>query len=394
MNFIVEFYKSLDTINLIIFWGVIIVILLLLIFSIIIANKNKKLNQIINSRNKELKEKEQNFEDIPIKKEDVLIEKEKKQVENKENKEEIKENNKKEEMVKTIEAEKHFIAEEHVMEYNKNLFSLSNIKKTNEQHEESKQEGVLKTTKKEIVMPTAPYQKNVLREMSLNQTSPIGIVKQKNIQEKEINKAKELQELLKEEPIYDAIDEKRKEESKERYETPKKIENSNTHEHKTDTIKKEQHYENRYSEKIITNKPVKELNQEPRPKLQQEEIYKVESYIEKIEPTIDITKKVSKEKSEKEKYIEEVSKKLSESSQLDNIDRTEYEIKQEEEAIISYEELMQKKDSIKMIDEEEAVISIEELMERKNKEEKLYNLTEEEENDKFIRELKNFRSDL
>ena len=39
MDFIVEFYKELDTINLIIFWGVIIVVFLLLTFAIIIANK-------------------------------------------------------------------------------------------------------------------------------------------------------------------------------------------------------------------------------------------------------------------------------------------------------------------------------------------------------------------
>ena len=55
---------------------------------------------------------------------------------------------------------------------------------------------------------------------------------------------------------------------------------------------------------------------------------------------------------------------------------------------------MKKKDSIKIVDEEEAVISIDELMNLKNKQEKLYNLTEDEENDQFIKELKNFRKDL
>ena len=49
MNYIIEFYKGLDTVNLIIFWGVIIVVLLLLIFSIILANKNRKLEKIIES---------------------------------------------------------------------------------------------------------------------------------------------------------------------------------------------------------------------------------------------------------------------------------------------------------------------------------------------------------
>ena len=72
---------------------------------------------------------------------------------------------------------------------------------------------------------------------------------------------------------------------------------------------------------------------------------------------------------------------------------------------------MEKKDSIQTIDEEEAIISIEELMNRNNKKEekitrenyqegndnkdnKLYNLTEDEENDDFLRELKQFRNDL
>ena len=93
-------------------------------------------------------------------------------------------------------------------------------------------------------------------------------------------------------------------------------------------------------------------------------------------------------------YLNEVSKKLSEAKEIDGIERTEYEIKQEEDAIISYEELMQKKDSIQMIDEEDAVISIGELYEKNKQKEKLYNITKEEENDKFISELKHFRGDL
>ena len=79
-----------------------------------------------------------------------------------------------------------------------------------------------------------------------------------------------------------------------------------------------------------------------------------------------------------------MSNKLSTAKYQDGIIRTEYELKQEEEAIISYEELMKKKDSIQIVDEEEAVISIDELMKKKN----------EEENDKFLKELKSFRHDL
>ena len=52
-----------------------------------------------------------------------------------------------------------------------------------------------------------------------------------------------------------------------------------------------------------------------------------------------------------------------------NVELTEYEKKQEEEAIISYDELLKVKD-------------------------KIYNLTEDEETDEFIDELKSFRLDL
>ena len=116
-------------------------------------------------------------------------------------------------------------------------------------------------------------------------------------------------------------------------------------------------------------------------------------------------------KKSSEKYLEEVSRKLSEAEIPDEIERTDYELEQEENAIISYKELMEKKDSIQTIDEEEAIISIEELMNRNNskeekitkenyqdktdyKDDKLYNLTEDEENDDFLRELKQFRNDL
>ena len=58
---------------------------------------------------------------------------------------------------------------------------------------------------------------------------------------------------------------------------------------------------------------------------------------------------------------------------------------------------MEKKDSIQTIDEEDAIISIEELMNHHNQnkeDDKLYKLNEEEENDNFIKELKQFRNDL
>lgn len=383
MNFVVDFYKGLDTLNLIIFWGVIIVVILLLIFSIIIVNKNKKLKQIINSKKYNsinYNQNEENEMELPIKSNEENIN----TIENKTNEsnkieEETKEITLKKEIQKPIEEEKKFIAEEHVMEYNKDLFSLSNIKKTNE-YQEEKVNYQLPPEKQENKLPTGPYQRNVLREMSLSQTSPIGIVKKENKEEKNIDKAKELQEVL-------MFEEKEK----------LNMQKTNMQETKEITPTKkmdlEQKKHNNNINKYYEVKNVPENNKEKiYGKEKESPEYKVESYIEKITPIV--KEQPKKNKTEKEKYLEEVSKKLSEAQELDGINRTEYELKQEEEAIISYEELMQKKDSIKMIDEEEAVISIEELMQRNNKKEKLYNLTEEEENDTFIKELKNFRSDL
>lgn len=60
---------------------------------------------------------------------------------------------------------------------------------------------------------------------------------------------------------------------------------------------------------------------------------------------------------------------MEEETKPSNIELTDYEKKQEEEAIISYDELMKVKD-------------------------KIYNITDDEETDEFIDELKNFRLDL
>ena len=69
------------------------------------------------------------------------------------------------------------------------------------------------------------------------------------------------------------------------------------------------------------------------------------------------------------KFASEIVEKMEEETKPSNIELTDYEKKQEEEAIISYDELMKVKD-------------------------KIYNITYDEETDEFIDELKNFRLDL
>lgn len=69
------------------------------------------------------------------------------------------------------------------------------------------------------------------------------------------------------------------------------------------------------------------------------------------------------------KFASEIVEKMEEEIKPSNIELTDYEKKQEEEAIISYDELLKVKD-------------------------KIYNLSEDEETDEFIDELKSFRLDL
>lgn len=69
------------------------------------------------------------------------------------------------------------------------------------------------------------------------------------------------------------------------------------------------------------------------------------------------------------RFASDVVSRMEKDVKPSNIELTEYEKKQEEEAIISYDELLKVKD-------------------------KIYNITEDEETDEFIDELKNFRLDL
>ncbi len=332
MDYIVDFYKNLDSLNLIIFWGVIIVIILLLIFSIIMVNKNKKLKTIIENSskdNKKIKQDNNQIHDIPIK-----------EIENVHFKEQYKE----EKIIQPIDnhstieekepkvEEKKFIAEEYIINYKNDS---ENKYKTNNQ--EIIDNNKINNEEKEILIPNKPYQRNVLREMSLNQTSPIGIIKKENDKELNIKKAEELHSMLN-------------------------------------------------NEKEISNNENASINERKTPIIEQ---YKEEKNIQQTNNN-SFNEIVKKSNEENKEYLKEVSQKLNDA--INDIERTEYEIKQEEEAIISYEELMKKKDTIKTIDEEEAIISIDELY--KKEKNKLYGITEEEANDKFIDELKNFREDL
>ena len=543
MNFIIDFYKSLETLDLIIFWGIIIVIILLLIFSVIMINKNNKLKKIITKKHE--KKDLINNEELPIKKDDTQTlsnSESKTNTEIEEEKEIIlpeipqiqnDENNNEENITETIQTEKKFIAEEHVMEYNNDLFSIPNIQKTNQEFDMQKEQTNSIKKNKPLEMPTGPYQRNVLREMSLGQTSPIGITTHNKREDKKIELAKDLENALNNEE-FETEQQKKELTPEETISLIKKIPKSTQ---KYNNEKNEKQNDNKYTKEkryneyenndikikeitsnnnIYTNKtiqkelssienisprrteikteesknnsipsenkiigykktdrtyyettnyqkknneqkiPVQETTEErkmtsegiihknyeinPINKIENNNYSKKNSSIEKninnntshyhetnqpnikqenkeitkdianenIDPTVkELLNSVTtdeyttKKNSASEKYLEEVSRKLAEADIQDEIERTDYELEQEENAIISYKELMEKKDSIQTIDEEEAVISIEELMNRNNKKQesketdsKLYNLTDDEENDNFINELKQFRNDL
>ncbi len=96
-------------------------------------------------------------------------------------------------------------------------------------------------------------------------------------------------------------------------------------------------------------------------------IYRKETPIETIKETS--KPKEDFEKSSNISFVEELSKKMEEEVKPQTIELTDYEKKQEDEAIISYDELMQNKD-------------------------RLYQITDDEDDDGFIEELKYFRKSL
>lgn len=89
----------------------------------------------------------------------------------------------------------------------------------------------------------------------------------------------------------------------------------------------------------------------------------------------DITKQTSpismapESDNDKESYLESISKDLEQHKEIEPIELTESEQKQEDDAIISYQELLGSQD-------------------------KLYNISDEEEDSPFIEELKSFRRSL
>ena len=135
--------------------------------------------------------------------------------------------------------------------------------------------------------------------------------------------------------------------------------------------------ENYYQEEDISN--IKEVNspnnneifQEEKTDSDGKEIYQknVLNDIVKQTSPVSITTSSSDPENKKENYLESVSKSLEERKETEPIELTNYEQQQEDDAIISSQELLGSQD-------------------------KLYNITDEEEDSPFIEELKSFRKSL
>ena len=120
------------------------------------------------------------------------------------------------------------------------------------------------------------------------------------------------------------------------------------------------------SEKSQTNV---EIFQEETIENDKAETYNIVEDIAYQNSPIPITSPSNDDNNEKENYLESVSKSIEEHTEKDPIELTDYEQQQEDDAIISYQELLGSQD-------------------------KLYNITDEEEDSPFIEELKSFRKSL
>ena len=371
--------NGIDVFNVILICGVILLVILITVMLILYLRSKKKKEPVV-------EETDTYTEQIPVKEPDTIIEPVQAQEETTEELLSPIEKPMPEPEVTlpiepepVIEEENNFVAEEHVLEYDNNLFNLPSLKKNNSDEPEE-----VKQPEEPFTMPTKPYERNVLRQMSLSQTSPIGLTIPKDnppVEEKLPEPEEETRYIIKEEDDEIPIEG-----------TPElQLEDF----HPESLFNEEPTYEEPELPEELPE-PIQEEVQEPVNNNELEfslpDLEKIEEPIEKEEP-VKVEKPVQ-EKEDNKAYLEEVSRKLSEAEVPDEIERTEYEKQQEEDAIISYKELMEKKDSIQTVDEEDAVISIDELIQRKKEEEKIYNITEEEATDDFISELKKFREDL
>lgn len=248
MSSLSNFYNNLSSNGVFFFWIVVFLFVVLIFLLVLLLNKNKKLQKLVEEE-KEQPIKEENISKVEVKEESLPIE------------------------------ESPLFKEEPVEE-----IKLEIEDKPVEIKEEIIEKPKVEEKKEEIVKPTGPYQRNILKEINARtQTSPIHIDRDEYYSKKEDNSKLERNAFLEEENLSPLVE---------------------------------------LEDKFQANEDMEML---------------VKMMEEDVKPS--------------------------------NIELTDYEKKQEEEAIISYDELLKVKD-------------------------KIYNITEDEETDEFLDELKSFRLDL
>lgn len=157
-------------------------------------------------------------------------------------------------------------------------------------------------------------------------------------------------------------------------------------------IKNENHLENTglYSKNILNEVGTRDqtspivIGKKVYPDEEQGEIEEVQ----KLRPIeiLEEEENVSKKDEESPSFVEEISKQIEKDLEPQTIDLTEFERLQEEDAVISYEELIKNKSrSSRYVDEEE-LLNQEDL-------ENTYQL-DTDDDEEFLKELKSFRNDL
>lgn len=366
MKTIKLFYNSLDFLNLIFFWGIIIVIVLIILFLILYFHKKK------NTDSKTISD-DFDFDDVS----DIKIK-----------------NNSTNMNIQSLSTNTN-------NNYDVYLKSIpdDDIDKVNEEintSDDTFEIPILKR-KKEIQEPSneKKYNVNIEKNITIENNPTMEPIVEHN----DITIERHIVEPKIEEHNYNIVIEKNNNiEPKEIIiEKHDYINNANIEpsiETKNITIEKENN-----TNKFTFEELVKKDNLEEKPKAYQRNVFREMNSRNQTSPIGIIYEKPVNEIEEykeslndkKDTYLEDVYSSLSEATVPDKVELTEYERKQEEDAVISYQELLKKRDTINYDKEEDVVISYGELLNRNSR---LYNITEEEKDKEFLSELKEFRKDL
>lgn len=157
-------------------------------------------------------------------------------------------------------------------------------------------------------------------------------------------------------------------------------------------LKKENHLENTglYTKNILNEVGTRDQTSPIviGKKVYPDEVQEEEEVVQKLRPIEILEEEENDREEEREShsFVEEISKQIEKDLEPQTIDLTEFERRQEEDAVISYEELIKNKTrSSRYVDEEELL--------KEEDFENTYQL-DTDDDEEFLKELKSFRNDL